>query len=72
MPCYDDFPHEDQRATERRLQAATRAACEIVKLFKFVASMEKLVDLKLLLSKETQSWIKEHELIDKEKEIWIT
>jgi hypothetical protein len=69
MPCYDPpMPGYDEQVLQKRLDRATRAACELVILLKFIAAHGDLIHWKGILSKDTQNWIKEHEKIDAERE----
>lgn len=58
MPCYDERANwVENPETKLRLNAATRAACE----------MSKLVD-KSKLSTETRKWVEAHEEADRRRE----
>jgi hypothetical protein len=58
MPCYDERSNWiENPETKHRLNAATRAACE----------MSKLVD-RSKLSKETRKWVEAHDEMDRRRE----
>jgi len=67
MPCYDPREHEDRRTLQKRLDAATKAACDMTKVF------EAYPELLLHLPADTIKWILEHKKLDEERcDTWET
>lgn len=58
MPCYDPREHEDRRTLQKRLDNATKAACDMSKVF------HEYPKLLFDVSKETVLWILEHDQLD--------
>jgi hypothetical protein len=61
MPCFDPRDDEDRRTIRTRLDAATRAGCNMSKVF------EAYPELLFHLPAETIEWILEHKKLDKER-----
>ena len=55
MPCFDSRVDDDTREARKRLDKATRVACELSKLLRPGA----------ILSREAAVWITEHEKMDR-------
>jgi hypothetical protein len=65
MPCSDS--RVDQGGNKKRLDAATRAACDLARVLKAVSHFSQLSYIINLLDDTTQEWIKEHEELDKKR-----
>jgi hypothetical protein len=67
MPCRDGRDDEDREITRRRLDEATRAACDMAKMIHRLSIIycgkDRVIDFTNLLDKDTQHWIKEHNLL---------
>jgi hypothetical protein len=64
MPCYDPRPDIDAVAMRDRLDAATRAACELAELLTRVLKYRPHGREWLTLSTETRAWVSEHAALD--------
>jgi hypothetical protein len=61
MPCYDSRTEEDAKIMQRRLDEATRAACELAQVLQSSLSAKGFVGL---VSAETFGWVRAHERAD--------
>lgn len=66
MPCFDPRADEDNRTCHTRLNAATKAACDMTKVF------EAYPELLLHLPSDTIHWILEHKKLDEARDPWET
>lgn len=66
MPCRcDGAEEESRREQQKRLDAATRAACEAMRAYSTLYSMmDKNLDVRVLVSSETLAWFQQHEAED--------
>jgi hypothetical protein len=60
MPCYDSRDDEDRVNTQKRADAATRAACEMARVLRAKRLMG-------LVSSRTRVWALKHEEFDRER-----
>ena len=59
MPCYDPRSDEDDVEMQRRLDLATRVACELGKIVR---------RYKVAISREAVKWLEEHDRLDQQRE----
>lgn len=64
MPCFDPQADQANRECANRLNAATKAACDMIKVF------EAYPELLLHLPADTIHWILEHKKLDAERDVW--
>ena len=57
MPCYDNQSHQDNTDNKKRLDEATRVACELGKLIEGTELEDKL-------SPQSEGWLKAHYFLD--------